>query len=66
MSCICCENHQGKTATLTGREHWGLGTVVGDPGFVGLDGRHWLSVLIGVTHFHVPCTEVVYEPLPTE
>lgn len=56
--CECAENHQGKTAILTGREHWGPGTVVGDHGFVALDGRHWLRVLINVNHFYVPCTEV--------
>jgi hypothetical protein len=59
--CKCTDTHMGKTVMLTGRKHWGPGTVVHDPGFVGLDGRHWLGVLIGVNQFHVSCVEVIDE-----
>jgi hypothetical protein len=63
MNCTCTETKQGRTVSLANKT-WGPGTVTRDPGYIGLDGRHWLTVLIGTSHFNVPCVEVFdYEPV---
>jgi len=43
------------TGTAVRSSHGHVGEVVGDRGYVGLDGRHWLLVRVGTWEFHAPC-----------
>lgn len=50
----CSKNRTGDMVRIAERD-WQPGQVTDDKGYVGLDGRHWLSVKIGNWEFNVPC-----------